>query len=175
MTKRRERGAGTSKGQAGQGLTEFALVFPIIVLLIMGVFDMGRAVYAYNALTNAAREGARVGSVNQLDPGASHVGCNEDKPIEDPVNPDWWSKACAAATAISMGITPSNVTVSYAAPGDESNLICSTANGQTLHVGCIVTLTVTYNWSAMTPVIGNLMAPIAMSSTSQIPIERVFP
>jgi Flp pilus assembly protein TadG len=175
LTTARERTTRRTAGESGQGLTEFALVFPIIVLLIMGIFDLGRAVYAYNALSNAAREGARVGSVNQLDPVSSPIACNEDKPIEDPVNPDWWSKACAAATAISLGITPSSVTVSYSAPGDESNLVCNTANGQTLHVGCIVTVTVTYSWAAMTPVIGNLVGPIAMSSTSQIPIERVFP
>ena len=49
----------------GQGLVEFALVIPIFLLVLVAVFDLGRAVFAYNTLTNAAREGARIAIVNQ--------------------------------------------------------------------------------------------------------------
>lgn len=49
----------------GQGLVEFALVFPIFLLVLVALFDLGRAVFAYNTLTNAAREGARLAIVNQ--------------------------------------------------------------------------------------------------------------
>ena len=49
----------------GQGLVEFALVLPIFILLVVSLFDLGRAVFAYNTLTNAAREGARLAIVNQ--------------------------------------------------------------------------------------------------------------
>lgn len=44
----------------GQSLVEFALILPIFVLLIVGVFDLGRAFFSYIAITNAAREGTRV-------------------------------------------------------------------------------------------------------------------
>jgi Flp pilus assembly protein TadG len=44
---------------------EFALVLPIFLLLVVSLFDLGRAVFAYNTLTNAAREGARLAIVNQ--------------------------------------------------------------------------------------------------------------
>ena len=49
----------------GQGLVEFALVLPIFILLLVSLFDLGRAVFAYNTLTNAAREGTRIAIVNQ--------------------------------------------------------------------------------------------------------------
>jgi hypothetical protein len=52
----------------GQGLVEFALTIPIFLLLLIALFDMGRAVFAYNTLTNAAREGARIAIVNQDKP-----------------------------------------------------------------------------------------------------------
>jgi hypothetical protein len=52
-------------GHRGQGLAEFALVFPLFILLLMGMVDLGRAVYAYNSITNAAREAARLAIVNQ--------------------------------------------------------------------------------------------------------------
>ncbi len=157
--------------EAGQGIAEFALVFPVIALLIFAVIDCGRAVYAYNTVANAAREGARVAAVNQLDPGNSLTGCNEDMPIEDITSPHWWPKSCAAAAAVSLGLTPANVTITYAAPGDQAGLDCSV----TLHVGCIATVTVTYAWSAVTPGFGSILGPMTMTFSSQMPLERVFP
>jgi hypothetical protein len=47
--------------QAGQSAVEFALILPVIVLILMGVFDLGRAFYAYSVVADAAREGARAG------------------------------------------------------------------------------------------------------------------
>jgi Flp pilus assembly protein TadG len=49
----------------GQALVEFALVLPILVLLLVGVFDFGRAIFAYNSVSNAARSGARMAIVDQ--------------------------------------------------------------------------------------------------------------
>lgn len=45
----------------GQAMVEFALIVPLLVLVLMGIFDLGRGVYAYNVLASAAREGARYG------------------------------------------------------------------------------------------------------------------
>ena len=64
----------------GQALVEFALVLPIFLLIVFGVFELGRAVFAYNTVANAAREGARVAAVNQI---VSSPDCNESKPVED--------------------------------------------------------------------------------------------
>jgi Flp pilus assembly protein TadG len=47
----------------GQALVEFAMIFPILALVIFGIIDLGRLVYTQNALNEAAREGARAGSV----------------------------------------------------------------------------------------------------------------
>jgi hypothetical protein len=40
-------------------MVEFAVLAPIFFLLLLGTIDLGRAVYTYNAISNAAREGAR--------------------------------------------------------------------------------------------------------------------
>jgi Flp pilus assembly protein TadG len=47
----------------GQALVEFALVFPILALMIFGIIDFGRFVAMSNALSNSTREAARVASV----------------------------------------------------------------------------------------------------------------
>ena len=46
--------------QRSQGLTEFAIIAPIILLLTFGIVDFGRALYVYITLQQAANEGARV-------------------------------------------------------------------------------------------------------------------
>jgi Flp pilus assembly protein TadG len=161
---------------SGQGLVEFALVFPLIVLILFGILDLGRAVYAYNTIANAARQGARVAAVNQLDPPDSNTSCAKDMPIEDTTlsstTPRWSIRACTASSAISLGIKPSAVTVTYSPPPN-TTISCSEDNSS-LHVGCIAKVTVGYSWTPSTPVISNILGPITMSSTSQIPIERVF-
>ena len=62
MRARRER---RGRPSTGQSLVEFALVLPVFILTLVALFDLGRAVFAYNTLTNAAREGARLAIVNQ--------------------------------------------------------------------------------------------------------------
>ena len=54
-----------ARATRGQALVEFALVIPIFLFLLVALFDLGRAVFSYNTLTNAAREGARMAIVNQ--------------------------------------------------------------------------------------------------------------
>lgn len=44
---------------------EFALILPILLILLVGLLDFGRAVAAYNSVSNGARTGARVAIVDQ--------------------------------------------------------------------------------------------------------------
>jgi Flp pilus assembly protein TadG len=48
-------------GRRGTALVEFALVAPIFLLFAVGTVEFGRAIMVQEALTNASREGARVG------------------------------------------------------------------------------------------------------------------
>ena len=53
----------TKHKQRGQAIGEFALVIPLLFLMIVGLLDIGRIVYVNNALAQGAREGARWGAV----------------------------------------------------------------------------------------------------------------
>jgi hypothetical protein len=167
MMVRKLRRRRTSTGQA---LVEFSLLLPIIMFLIIGAIDMGRAVVAYNTLANAARHGSRVAAVNQLVPADSVLACNEDMPIEDLDEPHWSARACTAFYAWGLEVDPADVTLSYAPPGDDT-IAC----GSNLNVGCIATISVAAVWQPITPGIGSLVGPINLSATSAQPIERVFP
>lgn len=47
-------------GERSQALIEFALVSPVLLLLLFGIIDIGRAIFYYDTLGHAVREGARV-------------------------------------------------------------------------------------------------------------------
>jgi Flp pilus assembly protein TadG len=50
------------KRNSGQSVVELALVLPLVVLLLLGVADLFRIIYAYNTITNMSREGANLTS-----------------------------------------------------------------------------------------------------------------
>jgi Flp pilus assembly protein TadG len=49
--------------QQGGALAEFAVVAPIIIVLLFGILEFGVAFYTKGLITNASREGARFGVV----------------------------------------------------------------------------------------------------------------
>ncbi len=132
----------------GQGLVEFALVFPILIVVLLAIFDLGRLVFAYNDITNAARQGARTAIVDQ---GGTVA---RDKVIEQ---------------ATSLGLAAGDVTIQYL----KSDLSAACPEPKTL--GCVAEVTVTYNWSAITPIIGNIVGPVSVTTESRMPIERIYP
>jgi Flp pilus assembly protein TadG len=47
----------------GQALVEFALILPVLLLLLLGIVEFGLILYDQHVITNASREGARYGIV----------------------------------------------------------------------------------------------------------------
>ena len=50
--------------QKGVAIVEFTIVLPLLLLLMLAIAEFGRALYQYNALTKAVRDGARFMSEN---------------------------------------------------------------------------------------------------------------
>ena len=132
----------------GQSLVEFALILPIFLLIIFGIIDLGRGVFAYNAIQNAAREGVRVAIVDQ----------NEDV-IADEVQDH----------AVGLGLDDSDVSLSFLQP-DTMTTPCNTP----IAISCEVEILVDYKFTPATPVIGNIIGTIDMSAASRQPVERSY-
>jgi hypothetical protein len=85
----------------GQGLVEFALILPILLLLLFGIIDMGWMIFNFSQLYNAVREGTRYGSVagfNTANP--QYTNCDK---IRDRIT----------QLAGFSGIKPSNIWIMY--------------------------------------------------------------
>jgi hypothetical protein len=63
----------------GQSLVEFAIALPIFLLVVFGVFDAGRLVYANSVLSQAAREGARLAATEAAWVGLTGGACVGDE------------------------------------------------------------------------------------------------
>lgn len=66
--------------ERGQTLVEFAIILSLLMMLTAGLVDVGRAFYQYNALSAAARYGARWGSVvgGMCAPYNGNIGSSND-------------------------------------------------------------------------------------------------
>jgi Flp pilus assembly protein TadG len=64
-------GRAGSAAQRGQSLVEFALVMMPLFIILLGIIQFGFIFNAYVTITNASREGARLGTVYVFQPGLS--------------------------------------------------------------------------------------------------------
>jgi len=76
------------RGQRSQALIEFALVSPVLLLLLFGIIDIGRAIFYYDTINHAAREGARtaVRASNQLPTNADVLSTVNSQMLGVPVS-----------------------------------------------------------------------------------------
>jgi Flp pilus assembly protein TadG len=101
--------------ERGAAAVEFALVLPILLVLLFGIVEFGRAFQVRATLEAAAREGARVMAV-QNDPAAARAAVQDASTSLDPgvtddqiaISPD----SCDTATAGTNAV----ITVSYTEP-----------------------------------------------------------
>jgi Flp pilus assembly protein TadG len=145
----------------GQTLAEFALTLPVFLLIVLALFDLGRAVFIYNGLTNAAREGARLAIVNQ------------DKNMVA-------LRAQDMAFGTTITTTPSNLVNFFQAQPNSDNITanapCDNSDGtHKIAVGCVAVVKADTTWRPITPIIGNLVGTITFQAQSELSIEFVCP
>ena len=131
-------------------MVEFALILPIFILVLVCIFDAGRAVFAYHTVNNAAHEGGRQAIVDQT---LAHV------------------QARAAQHAVALGVAPGDVTVDYRDPTDpETEGSCVDNVGTQEIYECIAVVRVPYLYVAATPIIGNLIGPTWITGEVRFPV-----
>jgi len=160
------------RGQSSQALIEFALISPVLLLLLFGIIDIGRAVFYYDTLGHAAREGARtaVQASNQLPTNADVLATVTSQlagvPVTAPCPQGPISTATPAPNTALLYVTEPNPpggvenTPPMNAPGGEYSAIadggCSAVNPASNNAPLQVTLR--FNLVLITPVISQVTA-----------------
>lgn len=116
---------GRESNDKGASMVELALMLPLLLLMLAGIADLGRAFHDYIIITNVAREGARYASLH-ADP--SFAPATKQAAIDE-------------AQASGITLTPSNVTLTLVpadpAPGQAATAIITVTYRFNLIVGRI--------------------------------------
>jgi len=136
---------------SGQGLVEFALVLPLFLVLVFAVVDGGRAIFAFNQMSQAARAVARVASTTCFD---TSTRCDSSTgPIASAIaaqatglqGPVTWTVQC---------VDPSDGSVP-----DQSSTFCE--------VGFLVRVNVGSTFGLVTPMVAQAFGPVNVGSTTE--------
>ena len=130
----------------GQSLVEFAVILPIFMLMLCGIFDLGRAVMYYNTISNASREAVRVGIVDQ------NYTAIRQRAVDNA-----GSVMPLPATAITPSVLAPDLTTAGTCAGSPD-------------VGCVMRVRIQYTFQPATPFVGQ----ISLDATTNQAIERRY-
>lgn len=151
----------------GQAIVEFAIVLPILLLLLVGLLEVGRAIFIYSAVTNASREASRYGSAVGLNDGGTSPKYQDCDGI----------RSMARRSAYFMNLADADIIISYDhGPGTGSPFdVCpvGTAEDPTIKVNSLdepdrIIVTVTSTYSPMVTLLPFDSRPISSSSARTI-------
>ncbi len=91
--------------ERGQALVEFSLAFIVLVVMVVGIFDLGRGVYTYNGLSEAAREIARATSVHPGSPLGTSVRTADTIAVQRALVPGLGTPAFACVDYTGASVT----------------------------------------------------------------------
>ena len=99
------------RGERGTTMAEFALIAAVFFMIIFAIIEFGRLFYTHNALTDAARRGARYAALHkQADEVDKECVKNVVVYGETHINP---TTCAATGPALINGLTTANVIVTY--------------------------------------------------------------
>jgi Flp pilus assembly protein TadG len=131
--------------ERGQAVTEFAVILPILLLVLFAIFQFGVIFNNYIQVAAAAREGARTGAVSRTSTTCSTIGTTV------------YNSANHAAAGLSLTTSQVTTTMSPSCSGSEM-----TAGGD-------ITVTVSYPWSVS--LLGQVVASGNLSSATTMRVE----
>ena len=129
--------------EQGQSLVEIALLLPILLILFLGIAEVGFLLFSHVQVANAARSGARDGTLCKLQINGNDCTTTGLTTIVE---------TAVYAEAASLNMNSLNTTVTWAAPS--------------VQAGQPITVTVNYNHTS--PIISNLVPMFP----AQIPVEH---
>ncbi|WP_439671347.1 TadE-like domain-containing protein [Cupriavidus necator] len=127
--------------QKGAAAVEFALVLPVLLLIVFGIVELGIALYDKAVITNASREGARAGIV-----------LRSPKPTEDEI------------TAVALNYAKNHL-VTF---GTKNDPVVDVVSGLGGTFGTPLTVNVSYQYDGLGlgKMLSAIVGPITIGSTS---------
>jgi Flp pilus assembly protein TadG len=154
----------TLRAEDGQAIVELALVLPILLLVLFGIFDFGSAVNDWNNETSLANVGARYAAVGSLPGTTADPTCGSNTTLPTYL-------VCEATHVYGMPSSSGKfglqgpVTVKLCDPGN------STAAGQPFEVN----VTAKYNWLPVSKLLGSGFLNATITGAATMRLENALP
>ena len=131
-------------------MVEFAIILPLMLLLLAGAVDLGRLFFGYVAVENAAKEGALYGARYPLCVDSTNVNCDQAGQ-----NVQWYVENEAGTqlkNALGNTVLTTGVTCRAKGTGTIRQPINDCVNGDTYQVK------VSYDFNLVTPILSNIVS-----------------
>ena len=103
----------TRRSESGASAVEFALLLPVLMMVLFGIIEFGLALYRQSILTNASREGARLGIVQSV-PAITNAQINAA--IDNYLTPAGITPGTVSRIIVAGGVTGTPVQVTLTLP-----------------------------------------------------------
>jgi hypothetical protein len=171
-----------ARSQRSQALVEFAVVAPIFLVVVFSAIDISRLLYAYTAISSAARDGARTASLS----GSTFTDCQIITEVElvgqgfpvrmDPNSIVGNSDPNNPSGALQPTTPPPNVGYAYIWPAvataDPPDSNCNSAQQRAISPTVKhVAVEVQYNFQPLLPLWSNFAPNIIVKTISVVTTE----
>lgn len=130
-------------------MVEFALIAPLLLLVLFGIVEFARLGLAFAEIRTAAREGARYATV---------VGDSDGNGLPNFVDCDG-IKAAALAKVVTQALSPADIDVDH----DDSRCLGSQPEGD-IDTGTEIKVTANARFQAIVPLVGQFLDGLDISS-----------
>lgn len=180
---------------AGQSLVETALILPVFLLTLFGLIDVGRLVYTNAALSQASREGARLGAAEAAWVGRTDLACVSSPSAIGAGNPG--AHVCppnvaalkadvlAAVNRMTVAMTPittvhlsCNAGATVGDPAPSGNWTegaggngCMEAGEANASAGYLISVRLEYDYNAITPIISSIIGSVPLSGSTTMVVN----
>lgn len=152
-----------AQAQTAQGLVEFALVLPVLMLIILGIFAFGHYFFAYSSIVSASREASRWGAAvgASTGPFPRYKDCDA-------------IRAAAVRVGSFAGVTPSTVTITYDSGPDDTTTpkpdcpFPVGSQGPDIALGNRINVSITVQYTPIVPLLQLPSFPITANSSRTI-------
>jgi Flp pilus assembly protein TadG len=147
------------RSERGTAVVEFALIAPLLFLLVFGIIEFGRVLNAYNQLTQLAGQGARAAAVNR-NPDGTAIAAATGTVDDTDCGGQSYSIQCQLANYYAKNDALSNVTAC---------IVNTAQNPFPTNPGQPVTVKVSYQYNFTVGLFG--FAHVNLSSTQTVRAE----
>jgi Flp pilus assembly protein TadG len=133
-----------ARREGAQATIEFALVVPVLLLLLVGILDMARALNAYITVSNASREGARFATTHPTE-------------LESRIAEEVKRRAVPLDTSL-LRVSVSYIRLDKSGYAQDGSLLAWPVPTSDPPVPVLVRVDTSYPWSAATFVVGQFFA-----------------